>query len=87
MRALGLDRARASEQASQRTRNYRRGYIRALSLPGRAVVSSRLRSPGARERAATSYDIFCGGTKDCAPQPHPQPPLPPRPALILPRAL
>jgi len=67
--------ARAGEQASQRTRNYRRGYIRALSLPGGAVVSSRLRS-----RAATSYDIFCGGTKDCAPRPQHPPSLPRHPS-------
>lgn len=69
MRALALvylDAVRrgTGERGRQRTRNYRRGYIPALSLPSRAVVTSRLHSPAARAQA-TSYDVFCSGTKDC----------------------
>lgn len=42
------------ERGRQRTRNYRRGYIPALSLPSRAVVTSRLHSLAAR---AHGYEL------------------------------
>lgn len=58
-----------SRQAAgrQRTRNYRRGYIPALSLPSRAVVTSRPRPPTPRIRVMT----FSTAALKIAPRPFP----------------
>jgi len=49
----------------QRTRNYRRGYIPALSLPSPHSRNFAPSTRPPRERTDTSYDVFCSGTKDC----------------------
>lgn len=61
-RGYECSRARSRPRARrQRTRNYRRGYIPALSLPGR----SRNFAPALARRAHTdrSYDVFCAALK------------------------
>lgn len=74
MRALGLvhhvaaARCGASKEGRQRTRNYRRGYIPALSLPSRAVVTSRLHSPAARERTDIRVMTFSAAALKIVPR-------------------